>query len=60
MTVGKYWECFNAWKAHAELGNSYKLIGRMIQYAKQVLKESLDEIHKTDSTIRHDSGETSE
>lgn len=61
MTVGKYWECFNAWKAHAELGNSYKLILRMIEYAKRILKESLDETYNTtNSTIGHDSGETSE
>lgn len=43
ITVSKYWECFNAWKAHAELGNTYKVIQRMIKYAKQVLKENLDE-----------------
>ena len=43
ITVKKYWECFNAWKAHAELGNSNKVIQRMITYAKDILKESLDE-----------------
>ena len=49
ITVGKYWECFNAWKAHAELGNTYKVVQRMIQYAKQVLKESLDEKQNKDN-----------
>ena len=39
MTLDKYWECYNAWRAHAELGNSYKLILRMNKYAKDLLKE---------------------
>ena len=43
ITVGKYWECFNAWKAHAEQGNSYQLIQRMIKYAKDTLKETMED-----------------
>lgn len=35
----KMLECYNAWKAHAKLGNSYKLIMRMDSYVKELLKE---------------------
>lgn len=35
----KMLECYNAWKAHAKLGNSYKLILRMDSYVKELLKE---------------------
>ena len=46
MTVKKYWECINAWKAHAELGNTYGVVKNMITFAKEKLKESLDEVQK--------------
>ena len=43
ITEAKYWECFVAWKAHAEKGNSYKLLQKMDKYAKEVLKEAKNE-----------------
>lgn len=46
ITVKKYWECINAWKAHAELGNTYGVVKNMITFAKEKLKESLDEVQK--------------
>ena len=39
MTKGKMLECYNAWKAHAKLGNSYKLLKRMDEYVSALLKE---------------------
>lgn len=38
MTKGKMLECYQSWKAHAEKGNSYKLIQRMDAYVKELLK----------------------
>ena len=43
MTKAKYYECYNAWRAHAELGNSYKLIQRMNKYANNLLKEDAND-----------------
>lgn len=34
----KFYECYNAWKAHAELGNSYKLLQTMDAYVKDLMK----------------------
>ena len=45
----KFYECYNAWKAHAELGNSYKLLQKMDAYVKDLMKgteENAD--HQTD------------
>lgn len=42
-TKEKYWECYGAWRAHAELGNSYNLLKRMDKYAAKVLKEAINE-----------------
>ena len=39
ITKEKYWECYSAWKAHAESGDSHKLIRRMDEYAAEILKE---------------------
>lgn len=39
MTLAKYWECYNAWKAHANLGNSYKLLQRMDSYVRDLFRE---------------------
>ena len=36
----KYWECYNAWRAHAELGNSYRLLQRMDKFAADLFKEA--------------------
>lgn len=36
---GKSWECFQSWIAHAEHGNSFKLVQRMRQYYKLLWKE---------------------
>lgn len=41
-------ECFGAWKAHAEKGNSYKLINRMNQYYLGLWKENKDADSKKD------------
>ena len=38
MTKKKFYECYGAWKAHAELGNSYKLLQRMDAYVKDLMK----------------------
>lgn len=40
MKRAKYWECYRAWKAHAELGDSYQLLQEMDKYAKSLLKET--------------------
>lgn len=40
ITMEKFDECYSAWKAHAELGNSYQLLGRMDTYVKE-LKEAI-------------------
>ena len=38
VSRAKFYECYNAWKAHAELGNSYQLIQSMDTYAKELMK----------------------
>lgn len=43
ITEEKYWECYHAWRAHALLGNSYKLLQRMDKYALDTLKEAINE-----------------
>lgn len=47
-TPEKYWECYSAWRAHAELGNSYKLVRRMDVYAAELLKEITNERIQTE------------
>ena len=37
MTEQKFYEGYRSWKAHAELGNSYKLLKRMDEYVKSIL-----------------------
>ena len=32
-------ECYKAWKAHAEVGNTFKLIKRMDKYYKELWNE---------------------
>ena len=39
LTEGKLRECYNAWKAHAKLGNTYLLIQRMDKYVESLLTE---------------------
>lgn len=38
MSEAKMYECYKAWKAHAELGNSYKLLKRMDVYVNGLLE----------------------
>ena len=38
LPAGKLYECYNAWKAHAKLGNSHKLIVRTDAYVKDLMK----------------------
>ena len=37
-------ECYNAWKNHAQHGNSYKLLERMDKYYKDLWEEKYDKI----------------
>lgn len=37
-TKEQYWEGYRSWKAHAEKGNSYNLLCRMDEYAKNLLE----------------------
>ncbi len=37
MTEEKFYECYSSWKAHAELGNSYKLLQRMDAFVKELM-----------------------
>lgn len=39
MTRKKFDDCYRAWKAHAELGNSYRLLVRMDGYVKTLFTE---------------------
>lgn len=39
MTREKFDDCYRAWKAHAELGNSYRLLVRMDGYVKTLFTE---------------------
>lgn len=43
MTRAKFDECYEAWKAHARKGNSYKLLKRMDSYVISLFKEDADE-----------------
>lgn len=38
MQKEKFYECYNSWKAHANLGNSYKLLQRMDAYVEELTK----------------------
>ena len=38
MTKHKFYECYSSWKAHASLGNSYQLLQKMDEYAKDLMK----------------------
>ena len=38
MTKEKFFQCYEAWKAHAELGNSYKLLKEMDKYVKSLFE----------------------
>ena len=39
MTMEKFNECYSSWKAHADKGDSYKLLERMDDYVKSLFKE---------------------
>lgn len=47
---------YEAWKAHARLGNSYKLLQRMDQYAISLLKEVRNESESTDINSASETG----
>ena len=53
MTRAKFWECYHAWKAHAELGNSHQMLQKMDKYAKSLMKEIENDYSQTD---HHDPG----
>lgn len=38
MTVDKLYQCYGAWKAHAELGNTYQLLLKMDEYVEELLR----------------------
>lgn len=50
ITMEKFDECYSSWKAHAEKGNSYKLLKRMDAYVKE-LKEGKDESKRDTNTV---------
>lgn len=59
ITREKFDECYDAWKAHAELGNSYKLLQRMDAYVKSLFKEESNEsAEKNKVTVREGNGRT--
>lgn len=39
ITMEKFDECYSAWKAHAKLGNTYKLLCRMDKYVEGLKEE---------------------
>lgn len=41
ISKAKVYECYEGWKAHADKGNSYKLIRRMDQYLKSLWRQDL-------------------
>lgn len=53
-TKGKFYQCYNSWKAHARLGNTYRLLQRMDEYVKSLLAEG--KIYEDHSTCGDDSG----
>ena len=49
ITKAKFDECYESWKAHARLGNTYKLLVRMDAYVKSLFAEdNTDENHSPD------------
>ena len=54
ITKAKFDECYSSWKAHARLGNSYKLLMRMDKYVKALFTE--DKSNENHSADRDDSG----
>ena len=51
MTRAKFDECYSSWKAHAKLGNSYKLLRRMDAYVKDLMREDNMKIIRNDQPI---------
>ena len=48
MAREKFYECYEAWKAHVRRGNSYKLLKRMDAFVQKLLEENKDADQKTD------------
>ena len=48
MSKAKFYECYDSWKAHAKLGNSYLLLRKMDAYVKQILQEAEHEDYSAD------------
>lgn len=46
MNRDKFDECYSSWKAHANLGNSYKLLQRMDAYVKELMKGAENADHQ--------------
>ena len=59
ITRGKYFECYRSWRAHAELGNSWKLLKRMDGYAKSLLEEDTENVDQSHSAAGADHREAS-
>lgn len=47
MTKRKFYMCYESWKAHAKLGNSYKLLQRMDAYVKELMTEVYEYENRT-------------
>ena len=43
MTRRKFYDCYGAWKAHARLGNTFKVVQRMDQYVKSLFSEEVSQ-----------------
>lgn len=46
----KFNECYRAWKAHADLGNTYKVQRRMDEYVKQLFSEKGENQNESSQT----------
>lgn len=53
-TKEKFYQCYESWKAHARLGNTYKCIQHMDAFVKSLLAE--DKTNENHSPCRNDSG----
>ena len=48
ITEEKLYDCYTSWKAHAQQGNSWKLIQKMDKYLKDTLKEAYANANRTE------------
>ena len=56
MSVRKFWECYTSWKAHAALGNTWRVQMRMDQYVKSLM-EGIYERNRNKDPRKDRSGE---